>query len=72
MKPGGSFRVGFAAVVAFSGSGTTDGVATVTNWADIEAKGLWINDCAGQSQVISCTGSERFLNNITVDGGSFS
>ena len=72
VKPGGSFRVGFATVVSFSGSGTTDGVATVTNWADIEAKGLWINDCAGQSQVISCTGSERFLNNITVDGGSFS
>ena len=72
VKPGGSFRVGFATVVAFSGSGTTDGVATVTNWADIEAKGLWINDCAGQSQVISCTGTERFLNNITVDGGSFS
>ena len=72
VKPGGSFRVGFATVVAFSGSGTTDGVATVTNWADIEAKGLWINDCAGQSQVISCTGSTRNLNNITIDAGAFS
>ena len=72
VKPGGSFRVGFATVVTFAGSGTTDGVASVTNWADIEAKGLWINDCAGSSQVISCEGSERFLNNITVDGGAFS
>ena len=72
VKPGGSFRVGFATVVAFSGSGTTDGVATVTNWADIEAKGLWINDCTGQSYVISCTGSTRNLNNITIDAGAFS
>ena len=72
VRPGGSFRIGFATEVSFAGTGTTDGVASVTYWADIEAKGLWINDCAGQSQVISCEGSERFLNNITVDGGSFS
>lgn len=44
---------------------------TFTAYAPIEISALWVNDCAGQSQVISCTGSERFLENITVDGGSF-
>ena len=72
VKPGGSFRIGFATDVTFPGAGTTEGVGTVNAWAGIEAKELWINDCAGQSQVISCEGTERFLNNITVDGGSFS
>ena len=43
-----------------------------TGYADLEIKGLYINDCAGVSQVITCTGSERFLENITIDGGSFS
>lgn len=43
-----------------------------TGYSDLEIKGLYINDCAGQSQVITCTGSERFLENITIDGGSFS
>ena len=46
-------------------------VLTASSYADVEFKGLFINDCAGQSQVISCTGTERFLENITVDGGSF-
>jgi hypothetical protein len=40
-------------------------------FAPIEIGALWVNDCAGQSQVISCTGTERFLENITVDGGFF-
>jgi hypothetical protein len=61
------------------GSQVTDGGGTdndspqitVSNYAAIEIGGLWVNDCAGQSQVISCTGTERFLENITVDGGSF-
>ena len=44
---------------------------TFTAYAPIEIGALWVNDCAGQSQVISCTGSERFLENITIDGGSF-
>lgn len=47
------------------------GVLTVNNWAAIEIGALWVNDCAGQSQVISCTGAERFLNNITIDAGTF-
>ena len=46
-------------------------VITATTYAPLEIGQLWVNDCAGQSQVISCTGSERFLENITIDGGSF-
>ena len=44
---------------------------TFTSFAPIEIGALWVNDCAGQSQVISCTGTERFLENITVDAGTF-
>ena len=50
---------------------TTTPVITVATHAPIEIASLWVNDCAGQSQVISCTGSERFLENITVDAGTF-
>lgn len=61
------------------GSQVTDGGGTdndspqitVSNYAGIEIGSLWVNDCAGQSQVISCTGSERFLQNITIDAGTF-
>jgi Major tropism determinant N-terminal domain len=44
---------------------------TVSNYASIEIGALWVNDCAGQSQVISCSGSTRKLENITIDGGTF-
>ena len=44
---------------------------TVSNYAAIEIAGLWVNDCAGQSQVINCVGTERFLQNITIDAGTF-
>ena len=63
-------RVAIAASVTESGSVLT--ASNATGYADLEIKGLYINDCAGQSQVITCTGSERFLENITIDGGSFS
>lgn len=61
------------------GSQVTDGGGTdndspqitFTAYAPIEVGALWVNDCAGQSQVISCTGTERFLENITIDCGSF-
>ena len=71
VKPGGDFRIGFATDVTITNVGAGDSVASVEAWAEIEAKGLWINDCAGVSQVISCSGSTRNLENITVDGGSF-
>ena len=61
------------------GSQVTDGGGTdndspqitVSNYAAIEIGGLWVNDCAGQSQVINCVGTERFLQNITIDAGTF-
>jgi hypothetical protein len=47
------------------------GVLTPASHAALEIGSLWVNDCAGQSQVINCSGSERLLENITIDGGSF-
>ena len=69
---GQDMRIGFATDVTITTVGAGDSVASVSAWADIEAKGLWINDCAGVSQVISCSGSTRNLENITIDGGAFS
>ena len=68
---GQDMRIGFATDVVITSVGAGDSVASVNAWADIEAKGLWIRDCAGSSQVISCSGSTRNLENITVDGGAF-
>ena len=68
LKPTGTYRIGFATDVTI---GDGDTIGAVNGWAEIEAGGLWMNDCAGQSVVINCTGTERFLNNITVDGGTF-
>jgi hypothetical protein len=59
-------RVAIASQVSESSS-----VLTAAAYAALEIGALWVNDCAGQSQVISCTGSERFLENITIDAGSF-
>jgi hypothetical protein len=53
------------------GTGNSNPQITYSAYAPIEISALWVNDCAGQSQVISCTGTERFLENITIDGGSF-
>jgi len=50
---------------------TSTPVITISQYSPIEIGALWVNDCAGQSQVISCTGNERFLENITVDAGTF-
>ena len=46
-------------------------VLTVSTTASLEIGGLFVNDCAGQTQVISCSGTTRSLENITIDGGSF-
>jgi hypothetical protein len=40
-------------------------------YADVEIGSLWINDCAGSSQVITCAGGIRILENVTIDGGDF-
>ena len=66
-------RFKFASVLASDTDGTNVNTPqlTVTTFAPIEVGALWVNDCAGQSQVISCTGTERFLENITIDAGTF-
>ena len=75
VKQGGDFRIGFATDVTVGqvtiGSTTFDSIETINHFADIEARSLFITDCAGTSAVIECTGTERFLSNIIVDGGTF-
>lgn len=46
-------------------------ILTVSSYGDVELGGLWVNDCAGQSQVISCSDGVRNLENITIDGGMY-
>ena len=50
------------------GSGANNPQITFTEFAPIEVSALWVNDCAGQSQVINCSGTER----STVSGFSYS
>jgi len=51
----------------------SSGVLTVAAnaYASIEVESIFINDCAGQSALITCSGTTRSLENITIDGGSF-
>ena len=65
-------RLVFAGDVADSGgSSSAHPQITVNEYAAIEVGALWVNDCAGQSQVIACSNGQRTLENITIDGGSF-
>jgi trimeric autotransporter adhesin len=69
----GDARFKFASVLASDtdGSDVNTPQLTVTTFAPVEIGQLWVTDCAGTSQVISCTGSTRNLENITVDCGTF-
>ena len=69
----GDARFKFASVLAADtdGSNVNTPQLTVTTFAPIEIASLFVNDCAGASQVISCTGTTRNLENITVDCGQF-
>lgn len=58
-------------IVLASEVSETSSVLTASAHAALEIGSLWVSDCAGQSQVISCTGNTRNLENITIDGGSF-
>jgi hypothetical protein len=49
----------------------TNSILTASAYAALEVGGLWVNDCAGQSQVISCADGVRKLENITIDAGTF-
>jgi hypothetical protein len=68
----GDARFKFASEIS-DGGGTNNNSPqiTFTSYAPIEIGALWVNDCAGQSQVISCTGTTRNLENITIDAGTF-
>ena len=59
--------------VVTDGGGTNNDSPQITfsTFAALEIGSLWVNDCAGSSQVISCTGSTRNLENIIIDGGAF-
>ncbi len=69
----GDTRFKFASILSSDTNGSNNDTPqlTVTTFAPIEIGALWVTDCAGTSQVISCTGGERFLENITVDAGQF-
>ena len=69
----GDSRFKFASVLSTDADGTNNDSPqlSVTTFSPIEISALWINDCAGQHQVISCSGSTRYLNDITIDAGSF-
>ena len=47
------------------------GVLTNDSAGALEIGSLYVNDCAGNTQVINCSGSTRTLENISIDGGSF-
>lgn len=66
-------RFQFASVLGSDTDGTDNNSPqlSVTTFAPIEIGSLWVTDCAGTSQVISCTGSIRNLENITIDAGQF-
>ena len=69
----GDARFKFASLLAADTDGNSSSTPqlTVTTFAPIEIGSLFVNDCAGASQVISCTGTTRFLENITIDCGTF-
>jgi len=58
-------------IVLASEVSESSSVLTASAYAALEIGSLWVNDCAGQSQVINCSGSTRTLENITIDAGSF-
>jgi hypothetical protein len=66
-------RFKFASVLGSDTDGTDVNTPqlTVTTFAPVEIGSLWVTDCAGTSQVISCTGTTRKLENITIDAGEF-
>jgi hypothetical protein len=63
-------RFKFASQVSDGGGTDNDSPQiTFTAYAPIEISELWVNDTAGQSQVIRYNGTDRVLENILIDGG---
>jgi hypothetical protein len=69
----GDARFKFASVLSADTNGTDVNTPqlTVTTFAPVEIGQLWVTDCAGTSQVISCADGVRNLENITIDAGTF-
>jgi len=65
------FKLGSVISADADGSGSSNPQITFSTYAPLEIGSLWVNDCAGQSQVIACSGSTRTLENITIDAGTF-
>ena len=60
-----------ARFVASAVATESNGVMTNSTAGGFEVGSLFVNDCAGTSQVISCSGTTRSLENISLDGGTF-
>jgi hypothetical protein len=68
----GDSRFKFGSAISDDGGTDVNGPQiTVSTFAPIEIGSLWVTDCAGTTQVISCTDSTRYLENITIDAGTF-
>jgi hypothetical protein len=65
------FKFGSEVTADGDGTGVGNPQIALTAFAPIEVSSLWVTDCAGTSQVINCVGTERKLENITVDAGTF-
>ena len=46
-------------------------VAGTSIFDKVILQSLWIDDCAGLSQIINCIGAERILQNMTIDCGTY-
>lgn len=70
-------RIGIASDVSVINnefeSGTDDPIIDTTSvvYAPLILSQLWVNDCAGESVVITCADSERTLENISIDAGFY-
>jgi hypothetical protein len=58
-------------IVVSSDVSESTGVLTNAAGGALEIGSLYVNDCAGNTQVINCAGGVRTLENISIDGGSF-
>lgn len=55
------------------GSGVNDPIIDTSSvvYAPLVISKLWVSDCVGESEVITCADSERTLENISIDGGFY-
>ena len=58
-------------IVVSSDVSESTGVLTNAAGGALEIGSLYVNDCAGNTQVINCANGVRTLENISIDGGSF-